>query len=98
MTVGVDTVLPLNDVQDALIEGICLAWVMAFRTTTSYKSRTGSRHAQNNIGIKVRMRLMQDEKRKRFNANQFVKDSVIDLGTGGRGCEVRSDKSRVTRV
>jgi len=34
MTVGVDTVLPLKNVQDALIEGICLAWVMAFKTTT----------------------------------------------------------------
>jgi hypothetical protein len=37
MTVGVETVLPVSNVQDALIEGICLAWVMAFRTTTLYK-------------------------------------------------------------
>ena len=34
VTVGVDTVLPLDNVQDVLIEGICLAWFMAFRTTS----------------------------------------------------------------
>ena len=96
MTVGVDTVLPLNNVQDALIEDICLARVMAFRTTTLYKIKTGSPHVQNNIGIKVRMRFMQDEKQKRCNANHFVKDSIIELATGERGCEVRNDRSRVT--
>jgi hypothetical protein len=46
MTVGVDTVSPLNNVQDALMEVICLAWVMAFRTTTLYKIITGSPHVQ----------------------------------------------------
>jgi hypothetical protein len=51
MTVGVDTVLPLNNVQDALIEGICLAWVMAFMT--SYKIILARRMFQNNRSIKV---------------------------------------------
>jgi len=50
ITVGVDTVLPLNNVKDALIEGICLAWVIAFRTITLYKIITGSPHVQNNKG------------------------------------------------
>jgi hypothetical protein len=44
MTVGVDTVLPLNNVHGALIEDIYLAWVMMFRTTTLNKIITGSPH------------------------------------------------------
>jgi hypothetical protein len=52
MTVRVDTVLPLKNVQDALLEGICLACVMAFTTTTLNKIITGSPHVQNNISIK----------------------------------------------
>lgn len=58
MTVGVDTVL-LNNVRDARIEDISSPGFMAFRTITLYKI----------ISIKVRMRFMQDEKQKRFNAH-----------------------------
>ena len=63
------------NVQVVLVESICLAWVMAFRTTTLYEIITCSPHVQNNLSIKVRMKFMQmqDEKQKRFKANHFVK-------------------------
>ena len=83
MTVGEGTVLPLSNVHDALIEVICLclAWVMAFRTTTSYKIIASSPYRS----IKVRMRFMRDEKQKQFIANHFVKGCNIELGAVRRG-------------
>ena len=44
MTVGVDTVSPLNDLRDALIEDICLAW--SWGSDPLYKIITSSPQVQ----------------------------------------------------